>query len=246
MTIISGLRIVTTPCCGRYYSLPNYRTMNFSAFEYWTDGWSDGALMPVGEGVRVCTCGSLFLNRECKFIKVVDSSNYPYPDWAGAEEFRENIREDIPLNLLLAIRLDLWRHLNHEYRHIYRNHRDNEEAEIKTEWLASNPDRRTWWDKLCRKQPPIYNRPDRAITFPRFEPSAEQIENMVELTELLSRQCQDERKTFLLVELFREQGRFEEAQRTMSLISSSSDPNLKKVLRLSLEQCQTMPIRFRY
>ena len=247
MTIISGVRLMRAPCCGRIFSFPNYRSMNFSAFEYWTDGWSDGALMPVGEGVRICTCGSLFLNRACTLVEVTEASDIAYADWAGPDDFRKQIIDGGDHDLMLAVRLDLWRHLNHPYRHEYRTHRDNEEAAIEAEWQEANPDCRTWWDKLLRKKPPAYRRPqDRPITFPPFCATAEQLENMAALTGLLSTLPESQRNNLLLAELFREQGRMEEAKGAMSLAKPDDDPTRQLVLRTSLGQCQNMPIRFRY
>jgi len=51
MTISKGLRVVAAPCCGARYAAPRYVSMNFMAFEYWTDGWRDGSLMPNDEGL---------------------------------------------------------------------------------------------------------------------------------------------------------------------------------------------------
>ncbi len=53
MTIIRGVRIVAAPCCGARYAVPRYVSMNFMAFEYWTDGWCDGSLMPNDQVLRV-------------------------------------------------------------------------------------------------------------------------------------------------------------------------------------------------
>ncbi|MBY0240259.1 MAG: hypothetical protein K2X55_13180 [Burkholderiaceae bacterium] len=247
MTIISGVRVMCSPCCGKYFSFPNYRSMNFSAFEYWTDGWSDGVLMPVGEGVRTCTCGSLFLTRQCELIEVAESANFPSPGWARTEDFRKHIARDLEQDLMLAIRLDLWRDLNHPYREEYRTHRENEENEIRMEWVEANPDRRNWWDKLRGKKAPIYHRPiDRSITFPRFQPSVEQLDNMKELTELLMQRTLGDGDSLLLAELLREQGRFEEARRTIDLVKSEYDPIRKTVISLRLERRESMPVRFRY
>ena len=64
MTIIRGVRIVAAPCCGARYAAPRYVSMNFMAFEYWTDGWRDGSLMPNDEGLRRCKCGRFVLMRD--------------------------------------------------------------------------------------------------------------------------------------------------------------------------------------
>ncbi|MYM68892.1 hypothetical protein GTP45_18915 [Pseudoduganella sp. FT55W] len=246
MTIISGVRVLRAPCCGNHYAYPNYRSMNFCAFEYWTDGWSDGAAMPIGEGVRACTCGSLFLSRECELVEVKESSDLPSPAWASTDDFRLHIAKNVEPNLMRAMRLDLWRDLNHAYREEYRAHRDKEEADIQAEWHAANPDRRTWWDKVRRKPAPVYRRPDRPISFPRFEVSDEQRENMAALTALFVTRTCDDGDNILLAELFREQGRFDDAKHVLSLVKPDYDPIRQKVISTSLERLEPMPIRFRY
>lgn len=247
MSIISGVRVMRSPCCGNYYAFPNYRSMNFSAFEYWTDGWRDGALMPVGEGVRTCTCGSLFLTRKCEFVEVVESSDFPSPGWASTEDFKKHIVRDVEYDLMLAMRFDLWRNLNHLYREEYRTHRENEEKDIQASWVKANPDRRNWWDKLRGKKAPVYQRPvDRSITFAHFKPSLEQVENMKKLTELLMRRSLGDAENLLLAELFRELGQFHDARRTIALVKSEYDPIRKSVISMRIDRLETMPVRFRY
>ena len=69
MTMVRGVRIVAAPCCGAQYALPNYMSMNFSAFAFWTDAWRDGSLMPNDEGLRRCACGQFFLLKDTKAIE---------------------------------------------------------------------------------------------------------------------------------------------------------------------------------
>ena len=57
VTRVSGVRIVAAPCCGAQYAQPHYASMNFSAREYWTDGWREASLMPNDAGLRRCRCG---------------------------------------------------------------------------------------------------------------------------------------------------------------------------------------------
>lgn len=247
MTIVSGVRIVRAPCCGNNYVLPNYRSMNFSAFEYWTDGWSDGALMPVGEGIRSCRCGSLFLTRECELVEVVETSEFLSPEWASPEDFRKHMSKNVDANLMLAMRLDFWRYLNHPYRENYRAHRENEEANIKAEWLSANPDTRTWLDKLRGKQAPVYLRPSGVpITFPFCEVSDEQLENMEKLVGLILEKNGEDCNYLLLAELYREQGNFKKAMDYLSIVKSDGNPTLLNVIRGAINERKSMPIRFRY
>jgi hypothetical protein len=61
MTRVRGIRVLATPYCGAQYALPNYVSMNFSAFEFWTDGWREHSPMPNDEGLRICQCGQFVL-----------------------------------------------------------------------------------------------------------------------------------------------------------------------------------------
>ena len=80
MTIIKGKRIVAAPCCGARYALPHYVSMNFSASEYWTDGWREDSLMPNDAGIRHCSCGRFLLINELIWIETVESSDLPSMD----------------------------------------------------------------------------------------------------------------------------------------------------------------------
>ena len=46
MTKSIGAITLAAPCCGARYAYPNYTSMNFMAWAYWTDGWRDRSLMP--------------------------------------------------------------------------------------------------------------------------------------------------------------------------------------------------------
>ena len=80
MTIIKGKRIVAAPCCGARYALPHYVSMNFSASEYWTDGWREHSLMPNDEGLRHCRCGRFLHISELICLETVESSDLPAMD----------------------------------------------------------------------------------------------------------------------------------------------------------------------
>mgnify|MGYP007000749331 CR=1 FL=1 len=78
MTIVRGVRIVVSPCCGAQYAFPRYVSMNFSAFEYWTDGWRDGSPIPNDEGLRRCKCGQCVLTKDMVEVDSADTSELPY------------------------------------------------------------------------------------------------------------------------------------------------------------------------
>ena len=77
MTMVRGVRILAATCCGAQYALPNYMSMNFSAFEFWTDGWRDGSLMPNDEGLRRCQCGQFVLLKNLVEVSTADDSTLP-------------------------------------------------------------------------------------------------------------------------------------------------------------------------
>jgi hypothetical protein len=60
MTKISGYLISACPNCGTHYRRPMYSSMNFMAHEQWTDGHTEGSLMPRSGFMRLCI--------ECKAI----------------------------------------------------------------------------------------------------------------------------------------------------------------------------------
>ena len=186
MTKVRGVRILKAPCCGAQYLALNYVSMNFSAFSYWTDGWRDTNLMPNDGGVRRCQCGHYLLLSDFVEIGTAEDSDLPHTIRVPAEQLPKCIAAADNPGLEAAARLGYWHHLNHPYRDLYCEHRDAEEAVTRVAWEQANPDRRTRWDKFLRRSVPVYERPaDSPFTYPAFEPSEEQIHNMLRLTELL-------------------------------------------------------------
>lgn len=248
MTIVRGVRIVTAPCCGAQYAMPRYVSMNFMAFEYWTDGWREFSPMPNDEGLRRCQCGQFVLLKELVEIETAETSELPRIDHVPAELLPECIAQASSEDLELAARLMYWRHLNHPYRERYRQHRDAEEVATKTEWEAANPDRRTWWEKLRGREAPSYRRPPGSpFTYPAFEASDEQLQNMQRLSEIfLERRLAGRRGHSLeLAELYREQGFFAEAENVILTIDGRDvDVTSKLITRLIKDQ-QTAPMRYR-
>jgi hypothetical protein len=248
MTIVRGVRILAAPCCGARYKFPNYVSMNFSAFEYWTDGWREFSPMPNDEGLRRCQCGQFVLLKELVEIETAETSELPRIDHVPAELLPECIAQARSEDLELAARLGYWRHLNHPYREWYRQHRDAEEAATKAAWETDNPDRRTWWDKLRGRKAPSYSRPPGSpFTYPAFEPTQEQLQNMKRLSEMLIAWYEPTRRryTIELAELYREQGHFEEAERMiLTLAEGEVDVTSNLIARLIKEK-QPAPMRYR-
>ena len=75
MTIVRGVQIFASPCCGAQYAFPRYVSMNFSAFEYWTDGWREWSLMPNDEGLRRCKCGQFVVIKDMVPVEKTEASD---------------------------------------------------------------------------------------------------------------------------------------------------------------------------
>jgi len=85
MTRSAGTTVISAPCCGKPYQKIRYSSLNYSAFEYWTDGWSDSHLAPSDGGLCLCSCGQYFLDWKCEQLWHIAKASPP-----------EEQREDIP------------------------------------------------------------------------------------------------------------------------------------------------------
>jgi hypothetical protein len=239
---------MAAPCCGARFSAPRYLSMNFMAFAYWTDGWRDQSLMPNGEGLRQCSCGKFTLFKELVEIDTAESSDLPYINRVPSELLPVCIATADNEEIEVAARLEYWRELNHAYRERYRTHRDAEEAANKAIWEVQNPDTRTWWDKLRGREAPTYIRTESMpFTVPDFEPSSKQLENMGRLSEILSNYHLSSpfRSNTTLAELFREQGRFFEAQEAISKIQKQDSGVTSKLIAELINEKKSTLIRYR-
>lgn len=256
MTRVRGVQILAAPCCGAKYSFPNYLSMNFSAFEFWTDGWRDRSLMPNDEGLRRCKCGQFVMTKDMIPIEKSEASDanddesndLPYMDRVANKLLPECISKASSEEIEVAARLGYWRHLNHEYRESYRRHRDAEEAATKAAWEAANPDRRTWWDKFLRRKPPVYRRPPNSpFTYPAFEPTGEQLQNMKRLSKILFDRWKASHSGCVmdLVELYREQGHFDEAELVISSMDIKVDDVTGQLMTKLIKEKQPAPTRYR-
>lgn len=226
MTIIRGSRTFAAPCCGARYAFPNYVTMNFSAFEYWTDGWDDGILMPRDYGIRRCTCGRFVLRQEMTELSTSDEFDAPNMDYVAPEQIDACIAAANSRDMEIAARRYRWHQLNHSYREQYRNHRNAEEAALRSAWEAENPDRRSFWQRLRGRKAPVYVRPKVAISFPGFYATAEQVENMTRLCELLIEENATgwQAGRLQVPELYRELGQFSDAARALERVPHDYNP----------------------
>jgi hypothetical protein len=246
MTSIAGYNISAAPCCGKTYRTIRYRSMNFSAREYWTDGYTNGGLMPNGFGLRKCLCGAFYLRREMVDLGEVDESELENPSHVQAEDLPKAIAEARNDQVAMAARLEYWQHLNHAYRDSYRAHRDAEEAATQAAWELANPDTRSLWQKLRKVPAPAYTRPSNSpFTYPPFEPSQAQQDNMRALLPLLNNT--DKRRAYLqeIVELHRELGEFEEAAKVLAEYEENDQGTTSKLLDDLVKKEETAPVRYR-
>ncbi len=199
--------------------------------------------MPNDHGLRRCKCGNLFLQCELVTIREADQTDEPLVPNVPPEDLPTAIAQARTQAIELAARLDYWQHLNHRYRHLYREYRTAEEAATKSEWESDNPDQRTTLQKLfgvARK--PLYQPAlDRPVTFPVFKPSPEQRENMLALLDLIGASS-----TFVFerVELNRELGLFDEARRALDKAPEEDGPNLYRLSETLIERRQAAPVRY--
>jgi hypothetical protein len=246
MTSIAGYNISAAPCCGKTYRTIRYRSMNFSAREYWTDGYTDGGLMPNGFGLRKCLCGAFYLLSEMMDLGRADETELENPSDVQAEDLPNAIAEARNAQVEVAARLEYWQHLNHSYRDSYRAHREAEEAATKAAWELDNQDTRSLWQKLRKVPAPFYTRPSNShITHPPFEPTSVQQDNMRAL--LLFLDSADKRRRHLkkIVELNRELGEFEEAAKALDEYEEIDRNKISKLMTNLVQQRESAPVRYR-
>ena len=112
MTIVSGHKVIASPCCRTSYRIPQYSSINLSACGYWTDGEKESGLYPVGNGLRKCQCGAYYLLRDAVSVDFLDASGVPNAQWVSPSDLPEAIRTASSAMVELAARRDYWRHLN--------------------------------------------------------------------------------------------------------------------------------------
>jgi len=222
--------------------------MNFSAFEYWTDGWREGSTMPNDTGLRRCQCGRYVLLKDMLAVGIAATSTLPHMDCVPAECLLECVATAFSEEMEVAARLGYWRHLNHPYRQTYRQHREAEESASQAAWVATRPARRTWWDKLRGRKALAYSRqPGGIFTSPRFEATDEQLHNMQRLSQLLHEWGVSSwpGHTLPLAELYREQGRFDEAERVISTLGEKDACVTSQLIASLIAEGQAAPVRYR-
>lgn len=245
MTRVSGYNIFTTPCCGERYKKVRYSSMNFMAWEHWTDGYRGQSLMPNDHGLRKCACGNFYLVIETHHQEHTSESDLPFPEKLSAEEIPLAIASARTPEVELAARLDYWQHLNHDYRERYSAHRKLEEQATQAAWEALNPDTRTWWQRVRKVPAPEYKRPASSpFTYPAYELTTEQRANLIALQELLA-QSKNGWDKLHLVEVHRELGAFDKAQQVLDTIQENEQGTTSRLLAKLVSEKETALIRYR-
>jgi hypothetical protein len=83
MTRFAGRRILRARCCGATFAERNYSSMNYSGAEFWTDGRIFAPLVPNDDGVRRCVCGCYFLIRNADQIAALPRDSIISPPEAA-------------------------------------------------------------------------------------------------------------------------------------------------------------------
>lgn len=156
MTRIAGHRILRSRCCGATFAERNYSSMNYSGAEFWTDGRIFAPLVPNDDGVRRCVCGCYFLVRSTDQIAALPADSIISPPEAAQRVL------DTDTGALLATGIT-----------------DKELLIVL---------RRRHWRHLNNPYRVVYrqHRETEQSTFPTFEPTEAQRDNMSELLGLLA------------------------------------------------------------
>jgi hypothetical protein len=248
MTMIEGVRIRATPCCGKLYASPNYVSLNFMSFGFWTDGWRERSLMPNETGLRQCACGIFVKLKDMIDVRIDAKSDLPRMEHIPGQLLQDCIKQAKDTDMEILARIAYWRFANHEYRDKYRAHRDAEEEESKKIWNVLQNQTNKWWKKLLRIPPPEYRRSSNSpFTYPPFEPTIAQVENMTILSDMLLEIQKKEpgRYVTTLAELYRELGRFEEAKAQILSIPENEIGTTSKLLSDLIDEKETALIRYR-
>ena len=221
MTRTSGTSIIAAPCCRAKLATPQYGSINLSAFEDWTDGQTVGSLSPFDGGLRRCTCGSYFLLRQAEKVGYLPRLNPRAPvGWekrsllsrilGKSEAEREHIRsiyDTRPETEIAAdealVPPDAARVRDTELPSILNSHiQDTDILEVV---------RRRRWRHLNDSYREVYrlHKKSGAVTYPEFEPTPEQIDNMQQLLLIVERSSSPD--WLEVSELHRELGEFDKA-----------------------------------
>lgn len=230
MTRVSGHRLIQTPCCGSNYRTPIYASINFLASECWTDGQRIASLFPADGGLRKCLCGRYYLLQTATVSgRAPKAKARPPKDWDKkcdswlwrfqGKPNREQIYEFYDTRPVEVIEREQ-KSLPPPAVHVP----DNELPEI---LLQCHDDvkmtvtaRRRYWRYLNTPFRETYrkHKEESPETFPAFQPTDEQRENMEQLLDFLTATQSDDHLE--IIELNRELG---QATNAIQLLENIQD-----------------------
>ena len=221
MTSTNGYRVIKSPCCGKKYASPAYMSINYSCWEFWTDGRAVNSLSPQDGGLLKCICGKYFLNRQAESGSIIYNPLPPPPkNWESEEVWSGFLRGGQSRRDYLLAKYDFRPESEREQERLAK---PPEEMVVKDEELVdllasgcSNSEvlmvaRRRYWRYLNDEYRKSYRKhiklnPD---TYPIFSPSQLQRNNMLQLIQLI--EIEDNPDYLELAELHRQLGNFEAA-----------------------------------
>ena len=252
--ISSSYRIIQAPCCVAEYRTTIYTSINFTAYEYWTDGQNVNSLFPSDGGLRLCTCGQYFLLQNCDHLRVIpEAKPRAHKGW---QEVKNNWWDRL---LLRPSRDEIMRNIDtrseEEITASLRNMPIEaqvvseldlpiviEKCEGKREILIEA--RRRLWRSMNDPFRKVY-RAHKEIspeTYPSYEATYEQKENMLKLAYLLEESYSP--NWLEVSELCREVGDMGAAKEALKL-SSKSDKKLIDVVGELIATNYTGPVQYR-
>ncbi len=212
MTRFAGHRILRSHCCGAIFAERNYSSVNYSGAEFWTDGRIFAPLVPHDDGVRRCVCGCYFLVHNTDRIAVLPTDSIISPPEAAQRV------DDADTGALLA-------------------------SGITDKDLLIVLRRRHW----CHLNNPYrvkyrQHRETDQSTFPTYEPTEAQRDNMSELLGLLATESAP---SWLEVsELHRELGESKQAQDALNR-ASEREKDRVAIWQKMIDEGFTGPMRYR-
>ena len=251
MTRILGKNIMRNPCCGAFIGSQAYGSINLMAQEHWTDGRTVHGLMSQDGGIRICKCGHFYQLNECEHVMTLPKEKPRAPE--GWQKSKNN----------------WWTRFlgKPTIEEIIRHYDTRSKSEIDDEKLkfpdavhvadASMPDvikqsgassqfqiaaRRRYWRYLNDPYREVYREqknldPD---SFPDYQPSSEQRENMQELADLLEKSSTD---WLEVSELYREMGDFSNSHSALKIYSGRKN-KLQASIHFLTSNGVSTPARF--
>lgn len=249
MTRVVGTRIYRTPCCGRHYGGAAYGSINFMAWEHWTDGASVGSLAPDPGWIYRCECGHPFLMGNTETVGVIRRQRH-HPRLAAEDSgFAGWWRKFFGIKRPAEVRAALPGELDPQTPEpasapiVGRDELPTLIQQCQDEEFLIVA-RRAWWQHLNEPYKERYRalRQDGQGPVPPFKPSAEQLENMQALRELILRR--DGRPSIELAELHRQLGQ-PDASRAVLAAVGQPDLSIVKVIGDCLDEGLSGPVRYR-